>query len=70
SLVNCWHQQVYHGLAVEYAQKQSSGPDHKPEWVVTPKILGELNPEYRAGGPSVKEAIEKSAKLIAASKHC
>ncbi|CUA71175.1 hypothetical protein RSOLAG22IIIB_09401 [Rhizoctonia solani] len=71
SLVNGWHQNVYRGLPVEYIRAQTAGtPDHNPEWVVTPKIMGELNPDYRASGPTFKDAMEESARRIAASRHC
>ncbi|KEP47509.1 hypothetical protein V565_153060, partial [Rhizoctonia solani 123E] len=71
SLVNCWHQKVYHGLPVEYVNEQTPGtPNHDPEWVVTPRILGELNSDYRASGPNLRDATEESARRIAASGHC
>ncbi|KAH7320393.1 hypothetical protein B0J17DRAFT_723940 [Rhizoctonia solani] len=71
SLVNCWHQKVHGGLAVEYVSSQTPGsPDHEPVWTVTPKILGELHPEYGASGPNVPIAKEESAKLIGTSGHC
>ncbi|CAE6444641.1 unnamed protein product, partial [Rhizoctonia solani] len=71
SLVNVWHQKVFGGLPVEYMSVRAPGsPDHQPQWIVTPIILGELNPDYRATGPTKMRAAEESARLIAASGHC
>ncbi|CAE7172372.1 unnamed protein product [Rhizoctonia solani] len=71
SLVNCWHQQVFNGLPVDYVHARIPGtPDHNPIWMVTPTILGEPNPDYSAIGPTTKVAAEESARLIAASGHC
>ncbi|CAE6492757.1 unnamed protein product [Rhizoctonia solani] len=69
SLVNCWHQQVYNDLPVDYDCVQT-GADHEPQWTATPRILGERNDDYRATGAKKSEAIEESARLIAASGHC
>ncbi|KAH7334210.1 hypothetical protein B0J17DRAFT_100171 [Rhizoctonia solani] len=71
SLVNDWHMHVYDGRPVEYVKARVPGsPDHLPEWIVTPIILGELHPEYQATGNTINAAMNISARLIAASGHC